>query len=103
MRRTGSSVALAVFMALANASTSLAACNTNHDVEKIGNCAKGVVSSNAKAFWWILLVVGLLFMAASRKASRAIATGAVLVLSGIAIYNPAGVGEMMSNFANSLV
>lgn len=103
MRRTLSSAALAVFVVLANAATALAASDGcgSHDPNKIGDCAKGIFSSNAKAFWWILLVAGLLFMAASRKAGRSVATGVILVISGIAIYNPAGVGAMMSNLAGN--
>lgn len=104
MRRTLSSAALAALVMLANAATAMAAGSDgcgSHDPNKIGDCAKGIFSSNAKAFWWILLVAGLLFMAASRKAGRAVATGVVLLISGIAIYNPAGVGAMMSNLAGN--
>jgi hypothetical protein len=105
MRRTLSAAALAAFVMLANASAALAAGGSNgcgsHDPGKIGDCAKGIFSSNAKAFWWILLVAGLLFMAASRRAGRAVATGVVLLISGIAIYNPAGIGQMMSNLAGN--
>lgn len=108
MRRTISTAALAAFVMLANSATTLAATSQSngcgsHDPNRIGDCAKGIFSSNAKAFWWILLVAGLLFMAASRKAGRAVATGVVLVISGVAIYNPAGVGSMMSNLASALV
>src|SRR5436853_1920630 len=107
MRRTLSSAAIAAFVMFVNVSAALAqgtgggsggsSCSGNHDPGKIGECAKGIVSSNAKAIWWILLVVGVLSMIASRKAGRAVATGVLLVVSGIAIYNPAGVGSMMSN------
>lgn len=109
MRRTASTTALTVLVVLMNVATALAAgdkatiCSDNHDASKVGECAKGIFAPNAKAFWWILLVAGLLFMAASRKAGRAVATGVILVVSGIAIYNPGGVGEMMSNLANSIV
>lgn len=103
MRRTVSTAALAAFVMFANAATALAApngCGT-HDPSKIGDCAKGIFSINAKAFWWILLVAGLLFMAASRRAGRAVATGIVLLISGIAIYNPGGIGQMMTNLAGN--
>lgn len=73
------------------------------DVSKIGDCTKGIVSPNAKAFWWICLVIGLLFMAGSRKASRAGGIAAVLIISGVAVFNPAGVGTAMQNFAGKII
>lgn len=114
MRRTLSAAAIAAFVMLANAATAMAAgqsggstssagCNADHDVDKIGNCAQKVVSSNAKAFWIILLIVGLLIAASSRKTSRAVAGVGILIISGIAIWNPVGVGAMMSSLAGSVV
>jgi hypothetical protein len=44
----------------------------------------------------------VLFMAASRKAGRAAATGVALVVSGVVIYNPAGVAGMMQGFADKI-
>lgn len=73
------------------------------DPTKIGENVKDVFAPNAKAFWWVLLVSGLLFMAASRKAGRAVATGVLLVVSGVAIYNPGGVGAMMAGLADKIV
>jgi hypothetical protein len=103
-RRALSTAALTAFVVISNSAAALAAdCNTNHDVTKIGDCAKGIVSSNAKAVWWILLVVGVLSALTSRRAGRAVASIGLIIVSGIAIYNPNGVGQMMSNFAGSLV
>jgi hypothetical protein len=104
-----SSVFVAVAAALVNtASAGAAAAATptpsgGADPTQIGNNLKSVVSPNAKAFWWVLLVCGVLFMAASRKAGRAAATGVALVISGIVIYNPGGVGSMMQGFADKIL
>jgi hypothetical protein len=103
-RRALSTAALTAFVVLTNSAVALAAaCNTNHDVTRVGDCAKGIVSANAKAIWWILLVVGVLSALTSRRAGRAVASIVLIIISGIAIYNPNGVGALMSNFAGALV
>lgn len=91
------------FVALAAALVDSAiASAAGSDPTKIGDNLKGIVSPNAKAIWWVLLVCGVLFMAASRKAGRAAATGVALVVSGVVIYNPAGVAGMMQGFADKI-
>lgn len=73
------------------------------DPTKIGENAKNIVEPNAKSFWWILLIGGLLYMASTRKGSRAAAMGVTLLISGIAIWNPAGVTSMMQGVADKIV
>jgi hypothetical protein len=97
-----SSAFVALAAALVNSAHASAAADAGADPTKIGDNLKGIVSPNAKAFWWVLLVCGVLFMAASRKAGRAAATGVALVVSGVVIYNPAGVAGMMQGFADKI-
>lgn len=101
MRRTLSAAVVGLVVLLVDAAGAYAADKA--DPSKIGDNVKDVFAPNAKAFWWILLVGGLLFMAGSRKAGRAVATGVLLIISGIAIYNPAGVGAMMAGLADKIV
>jgi hypothetical protein len=116
MRRTLSTAALAVFVILTNAAVAMAASSgngsggsekcatdTNHDPTQIGHNLQCIAQPNAKGFWWCGLIGGLLVMVFSRKASRAAGGLAVLVVSGIAIWNPVGVGAMMSNLAGKLI
>lgn len=107
MRRIVSTVGAGFVVLLVNSASALAAApakpTPTDDPTKIGENVKSVFAPNAKAFWWVLLVAGLLFMAASRKAGRAVATGVLLVISGIAIYNPEGVGSMMAGLADKIV
>lgn len=70
------------------------------DPGKIGdNIKDDIVSPNAKAFWWIILICGLIGMAASRKRSQAGGIAVFLILAGIAIYNPGGVGNFMQGIS----
>ena len=93
--------AVAAFVFVANASVALAA--TAGDPTKVGDNVKDIVSPNAKAFWWVALVVGALGATFKRKASSAGAIGIALLVSGIVIYNPAGVGSMMQGLADKIV
>lgn len=106
MRRTPSSAVIAVLVILTNASVALAAAPAktgSGDPTQIGDNVKAIVSPNAKAFWWVFLVVGLLFMAASRKAGRAVATGIILVVSGVVIWNPAGATSMIAGLGDRIL
>lgn len=94
------------FAAICTFSISAAAAlaqDKGSDPTQVGNNVKDIVSPNAKAFWWVFLVIGLLGMAATRKASRAGGIGALLLISGIAIYNPGGVGNFMQGIATSVL
>lgn len=82
---------------------SAAALAEGTDPKDVGNNVKDIITPNAKAFWWVALVGGLLGMAFTRKASRAGGIAAMLLVSGIAIYNPAGVGSFMKNLADQIV
>ena len=92
-------VALYVFFAGA----AVASAADTADPTKIGDNVKGILEPNAKAGWWILLVGGLLFMAATRKAGRAAGTAIFLVASGVAIWNPLGVVSLMQGFADRVI
>jgi hypothetical protein len=95
-------VALAVDVS-ASYATAAATPTPGPDPSKIGDNVKGIVEPNAKSFWWVALVVGLLFMAATRKGSRAGGMAAALVISGIVIYNPLGAASMMQGFAERVI
>lgn len=99
MNRLAGAAVVSVCVLLVNASAALAA---GSDPTKIGDNAKGIVEPNAKSFWWICLVAGLLGMAASRKASRAGGIAVMLLLSGIVIYNPGGAGSFMQGVADKI-
>jgi hypothetical protein len=100
IQRSVSALIVAVSTLAINASSAFAQKAGGSDPTKIGENVKSIVTPNAKAFWWIFLVGGLLFMAASRKAGRAVGMGILLLVSGIAIWNPVGVTSMMSGFAD---
>lgn len=96
-------VSVAVVVACTFAVNTAVALGASGDATKIGDNAKDIVLPNAKAFWWICLVVGVLGMAASRKASRAGGIAIMLLISGVVIYNPAGVASFMQSTANRLL
>lgn len=83
-----------------NAAAALAA---GSDPTKIGDNAKDVVWPNAKAFWWIFLLLGVLRVVATRKRSEAGGVFIALLVAGIVIYNPAGVGSSMQGLADKIV
>lgn len=100
--------ALSALLFVANTAVALAAAKqtpgaAGGDPSKVGDAVKSIVSPNAKALWWVALVGGLLFMAFSRRASRAAGAAGILLVSGIAIFNPAGVATMISNVAQKVV
>lgn len=101
--RAAVALSVATCAMLINVTAALAAPDEGSDPTKIGDNAKDVVLPNAKAFWWICLVVGLLGMAATRKASRAGGIAAMLVISGIAIFNPAGAASTMQGLAGRII
>lgn len=84
---------------LVNASAALAAS----DPTKIGDNIKGLVEPNAKSIWYVLLIVGVIGLALTRRGSKAVGAIGVIVVSGIAIFNPIGVSEMMQAIANRVV
>jgi ribulose 1,5-bisphosphate synthetase/thiazole synthase len=100
LRNALSSALLASFVLSVNASAALA---QGSDPTKVGDNAKDIILPNAKAIWWICLVCGLLYAAASRKAGRAGGIIGGLLLSGIVIYNPGGVASFMQGIANQIV
>jgi hypothetical protein len=97
------SIPVAVLSALLWVAAAPAAMAAGGDPSKVGDNVKSIVTPNVKAFWWVALVCGLVFMAISRKASRAGGVAVILIISGIAIWNPGGVTNMMSNFAQKVV
>lgn len=97
--RAFSAICLATLALSINASAALAA---GSDPTQVGENVKDIVSPNAKAFWWLCLVGGLLGMACTRKASRAGGIAVILLISGIAIYNPGGTGSFMQGVSSKV-
>jgi hypothetical protein len=104
IRNALSTVAVFVLVLTVNASAALAADEpAAPDPTGIGDNIKDIVLPNAKAFWIVCLIGGVLGMAFSRRASRAGGIAVMLIISGIAIYNPSGVGSMMKGFADQVL
>jgi hypothetical protein len=101
IRNALSATVLFAFVFMVNTSAALAA--DGGDPKSIGDNIKGIVMPNAKALWLICLIGGVLGMAFSRRASKAGGIAIMLVVSGIAIYNPVGVGSMMKGVADSVL
>lgn len=79
----------------------LAGCKT-HDPTKLGECSKSILQPNAKGFWFFALIGGVLWIALSRKRGQAVGIALGLLISGMVIYNPGGVGTMVHNVANQV-
>src|SRR5262245_11056364 len=99
-KRLLSAVVAAALTLLITASGATAA---EGDPTKVGDNLKDLVSANVKSFWWVCLVVGLLSIVLARKASRAAGILGMLAVSGIVIYNPAGVASFMQGVASRII
>jgi hypothetical protein len=99
-RRSLSVVFLAACTILIDASAAMAA---GTDPTKVGDNIKGIIQPNAKSFWWIGLTIGMVFLMFTRKINMAGPLFGIMLVAGVIIYNPAGLGEMMSNLANRVL
>lgn len=88
-------------VAMAAAPAGPAGCKT-HDPTKLGECSKSIIQPNAKGFWFVALLIGVVFVAFSRKRGQAVGIALGLLISGMVIYNPGGVGTMIHNVANQV-
>lgn len=100
IKRFASATAVAIGALLVNSAAALAA---SADPEKVGENVQKIVEPNAKAIWWLCLVGGLIGMAASRRASRAGGIALMLIVAGVAIYNPGGAGSFMNSIASKIL
>jgi hypothetical protein len=92
-------VALALIALLLGAPDVLAA----GDPSKIGDNAYKVVSPNVKAFWKIGVLVGIVALFITRKYNVVGPFLGLLLLAGVIIYNPAGLGDMVDSVANKIL
>jgi hypothetical protein len=102
MRRTLSSAALAVVIALTNSAVALAA-ESDHDPRHIGSSIKDLVMPNAKDVWIVGLIVCLLGAIFTRRGSKAVGILAMVVGAGLVIFNTTGASSMMQNIAHSVL
>jgi hypothetical protein len=105
MRRTLSSAALAVAIALTNSAVALAAesGNSGHDPHHIGSSIKDLVMPNVKDLWIVGLIVCLFGAIFTRRGNKAIGILAVIAGAGLVIFNTTGASSMMQNIAHSVL
>jgi hypothetical protein len=74
------------------------------DPTKIGDNTEKIVSKNAEAFWNIGAIIVALFLVFGKpKGSLAASLLIGLVISGVIIHDPGGVGDMIQKFGNKIL
>jgi hypothetical protein len=101
IRNALSAASIAVFSLFFWATEALAAGGS--DPTQVGKNLEDLVTPNAKSFWWIVLVVGALALAFSKKASTLVSFLIFMGVAGIVLYNPAGVASFMRGVADSVI
>jgi hypothetical protein len=73
------------------------------DPSKIGDNALKIVQPNVKSFWIIGLLVGVVILFITRRYNVVGPFLGLLLLAGIFIHNPGGVGQFINSVADSIL